>query len=342
MKKLGFLASDATIEETNHTENTLIVPIKFTHSCAIGATGCGKTTSYIYPNLNERIKQQHSILLFDYKGKEAAAVKAIAKRNHRLNDVMEIGVPWGAKINLIKYMNEAELRELTIAIMGLDKKDPYWSNTGSNIIVSLYHVIKGYCEVLNAAEKLDLKSNFEEPLIKYSYPADLTFRAFAEVVETKDSLTNFALKLPKVVARFKYILENELKVAFNESSQESVFKEFEELSMAVVNFKDITKNDISPLKVFEEADGAVRSSTTFETIILAMSTTFGSIAELDVFNEDDIDLLEELNSNKIVVINTRDLHSSALSSFVNSLFNELSKRIVAINQQRCKTAHRIF
>jgi len=330
MRKLGFLASDATTEETN-IENTLIVPTNYTHSCAIGATGCGKTTSYIYPNLNKRIKEGHGILLFDYKGKESAAVKAIAKRNDRLTDVMEIGVPWGVKINLIKYMNEAEIREFTISIMGLEENNPYWSITGGNIIVSLWKVIKSYCEILNIAEKLDLKAYFEKSLIRYDYPSNLTFRSFAEITESKRSLTNFAVNLPNLIKRFKYILENELKVAFNESSQESVFEKFEELSMAIVNFIDIVAKDIIPLKVFEEAKNSENSSTTFQTIILAMSTTFGAIAEVDAFNEDSMDLVEALNNYKVVVINTKELNSTILSSFVNSLFNELSKRTVQVN-----------
>ena len=79
----------------------LIVPKLYTHSCAVGQTGCGKTTSYIYPNLNERISLNDGILVMDYKGKEHNAVKLFAKRHNRLNDVLEIGKPWGESINII-------------------------------------------------------------------------------------------------------------------------------------------------------------------------------------------------------------------------------------------------
>jgi hypothetical protein len=302
-----------------------------THSCAIGQTGCGKTTGYIYPNLNQRLKEGHGILFFDYKGKEHAAVKALAKRNFRLNDTVEIGVPWGAKINLIKYMNEAEIRELTIAIMGLSEKDAYWTNTGSNIVCALWNVMRGYIAIVDAAKELNLKAHFEEPLKRYSYPLDLTFRAFAEITATKEQLTKFVIYLPKVIKKFKSTLEMELRIAFNEDSEQDVREEFEELTMEVMNFIDIVANDILPLKVFEEAKNSGNTSTTFQTIILAMSTTFGAISEVDAFNEDSIDLIEELNNHKIVIINTKELHSSILSSFVNSLFNELTKRIVQPN-----------
>jgi len=328
MNKLGFLASnDATIEKSTPV-NKLLVPVEYTHSCAIGQTGCGKTTSYIYPNLNERIKNQHAILLFDYKGKEHAALKAIAKRNYRLNDVVEIGVPWGVKINLIKYMNEAEIRELTISIMGLSEKDPYWSATGSNIIVALWKVIKGYRSILEAAEAIDLKKHFEDALTSFEYPLDLTFRSFSEITRTQEKLTNFATKLPKLITKFTQIVDNELKIAFNENNKEDVLKEFEELTINLMNFIKTAENDTKALSIFEEVQKATNSSTTIQTIILSMSTTFGTISELDAFNEDSTDLIEALNNYKIVVINTKELHEGLLSSFVNSLFNELSKRIV--------------
>ena len=62
-------------------EKELIVPKLYTHSCAVGQTGCGKTTSYIYPNLNERISLNDGILVMDYKGKEHNAVKVFANRH---------------------------------------------------------------------------------------------------------------------------------------------------------------------------------------------------------------------------------------------------------------------
>ena len=42
MKSMGFIKTIQIIEK-----QTTIVAETFTHSCAIGQTGCGKTTSYI-------------------------------------------------------------------------------------------------------------------------------------------------------------------------------------------------------------------------------------------------------------------------------------------------------
>lgn len=86
--KLG-LIRDETI-----TEEIPLVDVKFTHSLCIGQTGSGKTTSFIYPNLLERMKLNHGILIFDIKGNEHLAVKSLAKEAGRLDDVLEIGKPW--------------------------------------------------------------------------------------------------------------------------------------------------------------------------------------------------------------------------------------------------------
>lgn len=329
MKKLGFLTSDDIVKEK--VANSLIVPANYTHSCAIGATGCGKTTSYIYPNLNERIKNQHGILLFDYKGKESAAVQTIAKRNDRLKDVIEIGVPWGANINLIKYMNEAEIRKLTISIMGFTDKNDYWSTTGANIVVSLWKAMKSYTTIVEEATKIGLEDSFIWILNDSDYPMMLTFRSFLEVVSTKERLTKFVSKLSSVHKKFKRTLDNNLNAAFDTDSKEAVFKKFEALTMEIVNFSNIIDEDMKPLKIFDEARKSSNNSTTLQSIALSMATTFGTIGNIDAFNSDDVDLVEELNKSKIVVINTKELNSNVLSEFVNTLFNELSKRVVQPN-----------
>ena len=105
---MGFIKEKKPTKVSN---NSLIVTKDFTHSCAIGQTGCGKTSSYIYPNLEQRIKDKDAILFFDYKGKEHQAVKYFAKEDNRFDDVIEIGKDWGKSINLLKYMSKGDLED---------------------------------------------------------------------------------------------------------------------------------------------------------------------------------------------------------------------------------------
>ena len=122
---IGFIPSKIkNSTKTTNKNKELIIPKEYTHSCAIGQTGCGKTTSYIYPNLNERISNNNGILVMDYKGKEHNAVKVLANRHNRLNDVLEIGKPWGESINIIKYMSEANLEDFIFFTIGMPFKYP--------------------------------------------------------------------------------------------------------------------------------------------------------------------------------------------------------------------------
>ena len=69
-------------------EGNLIIPCNFTHAAIIGETGCGKTTSMIYPNLLDRMQRGHGIFVFDYKGCEEDAVKSWqAKRCRCCRDI---------------------------------------------------------------------------------------------------------------------------------------------------------------------------------------------------------------------------------------------------------------
>lgn len=323
MRHIGFLQN--TIEE-EILEASTIVPLDYTHSCAVGKTGSGKTSSYIYPNLDDRIKQNHAILLFDYKGKEHAAVKAFAKKHNRLSDVIEIGVPWGVKTNLIRYMNEAEIRKMTIELMGLNGNDAYWSTTSANIVVSIWKVIKACNKVIEASENIDVSSKFKSILKKHNFIFDLTFATFANITKTKEDLINFMKSAKEVNLGFHNLLEDLIETAFQFSEKDIVLKAYNKLTIASLKFKDTITKDTKPLHVFVEAKDD-RQSTTFQTIILAMSTTFGSISETKEFNSNDVDLVQELNSKKIVVINTQELSSEVLQAFVNSLFNELTKRV---------------
>jgi len=326
MRQLGFL-SPTNQPKKEKVAETLIVPTKFTHSICLGETGSGKTTGFIYPNLNERIKWNHGILFFDYKGKEHAAVKAIASDNKRLKDIVEVGVPWGAKINLIKYMNEAEIRNMTISLLGLDDKDPYWSTTGANIVVSLWRVIKSFINILDESKLLDCSSRFKEELKSNKLPDVLTFNSIAEITKTQKNIIHFVKAVHKISYSFQVLSKNIMKDALADNSEDEVIIKYESLVMKVLELSQNAKKDMQPLSVFVEADKEGSKSTTFQTIILSLSTTLATISTLEEFNSDEVDLYEQLNKGKIVVVNTSSISSEALGYFTGSLLHELSKRV---------------
>ncbi|HIP20123.1 MAG TPA: hypothetical protein EYG70_03270 [Sulfurimonas sp.] len=58
MATMGFLQNSET---TTKQTTSILVPEIFTHAIAFGETGCGKTSSFIYPNLKERMKLKHGV-----------------------------------------------------------------------------------------------------------------------------------------------------------------------------------------------------------------------------------------------------------------------------------------
>ena len=324
MNAIGFLQNNLS---NCDTKISTIVPINFTHSCAIGETGCGKTTSYIYPNLDERIKNNHSILMYDYKGKEHLALKTIAKKHNKLENVIEIGVPWGKKINLLKYMNEAEVRKFVINIVGLTDKDPYWSTSAANIVVSIFKVYKEHIDILNEVPKKDKKKfNFgiDTNLLK-----ELTFATIATIVKDVDSIVEFVETISDLIAVYKHNFESLLLNSCRKDTDEIAKERYQALLEKILIFENNFEKYLEPLDIFMNSS---RKSSTFESIILSMSTTFATISSIDAFNKDELDIVKELNNGKIIVINTQELSSSALSAFSASLFQELSKRVTVKNK----------
>lgn len=320
MRNIGFLQNNSHKKEVS-----TIVPIKFTHSCAIGETGCGKTTGYIYPNLDERIKHKHSILMYDYKGKEHSALKVIAKKYNRLDDVIEIGVPWGVSVNLIKYMNEAELREFVRGLTGLAEKDQYWADSAANITISIWKSLKAYFDVINLAKKVDDETFFLN-MSEEKFPNELTFASISDVTKDQKSIVHFFESLQKLNDKFEVLFQKQVTSTSNDTLEKN--KELYVLLMEkILALKQVIKYDIESLMVFKEAEASKNKSTTFQTMILSMSTTFATVSKLKSFNKDEFNLVEALNNGKIVVINTRELSPQALSSFTGSLLQELSKRV---------------
>ena len=92
------------IQETIPTQSPKVLT-DFRHALCVGETGCGKTTSFMLPNIADRIKAGHGMLIMDFKGNLHEQVKVLAEQQNRLIDVVEIGVPWGTSINLFQNMS---------------------------------------------------------------------------------------------------------------------------------------------------------------------------------------------------------------------------------------------
>jgi len=142
----GFQRNNNSIKEKEASKQ-LLPQEDFTHSFCWGSTGSGKTVGYVYPLLQDRIQKDYGVLFIDYKGKEHRVAKYFAKEAGRLDDVIEMGVPWGIKINLLQSLNEKGLMGL---LSRLIMRDDMWSKKAVDMAISLVefqrwgHQLYGY------------------------------------------------------------------------------------------------------------------------------------------------------------------------------------------------------
>jgi len=326
MGKMGFLQN--TTADKKIEKQTLIVDDTFRHSFCVGQTGCGKTSSFLYPNLDDRLSKGHGILIFDYKGKEHSSVKYLADKHGRLEDVMEIGLPWGESCNLIQYFNEKELGNFVKSIMNMGSKDSYWESASSNIIVSIWKIIKAYLDVIKATDDHNIQENLYSAAKRFRLPTRLTFADITNVVSSHTKLVNFVKSVTRVYERFDTIIENNIKDLVMKLEQEDIKEMYLDLVTKNIEFKSILTAEKKSLDIFVESKNANSQTTTIQTIILSMSSTFSSIATNKKMNDyNGIDIAKELNNGKILIVNAQELSDTVIAALTSSILQELSKRI---------------
>ncbi|MCT7445065.1 type IV secretory system conjugative DNA transfer family protein [Aliarcobacter cryaerophilus] len=318
-------------------EKELIVPKKYTHSCAVGQTGCGKTTSYIYPNLNERISNNNGILVMDYKGKEHNAVKVFANRHDRLNDVVEIGKPWGESINIIKYMSEANLEDFIVGILGLnDGKNDYWSSAGTNLGIACLNIIGKLENLINDMNKLDNKDSIiyncfrtnlkdDNPDLGYlkGIPIVKNLKSLYEITASTDSMKLFASNIDTLCCHIEEGIGNTIFYDDVDMELDDIDIKYKNILESFCLLEDSIKKYYPVLETFVKD----KSNNNFTSILTAVNKPLASYATKDYLNGDNFDVIEALNNSKIVVINTQELSEEILSNYCYSIFKELQKRV---------------
>ena len=318
-------------------EKELIVPKLYTHSCAVGQTGCGKTTSYIYPNLNERISLNDGILVMDYKGKEHNAVKVFANRHNRLNDVLEIGKPWGESINIIKYMSEANLEDFIVSILGLnDGKNDYWSSAGTNLGIACLNIIGKLEDLIAAMNKLENKDSLINNCFKTNLKIDNKDRGYLKGIPTLKNLKSL-YEITASTDSIKLFISNldPLCMHIEKGIQDTIFNDDVDMELEDINnkYKDVLEllclleDSIKKYYPVLETFQKDKSSTNFSSILSALNKPLAGFATKDYLNGDSFDVIDALNSSKIVVINTQELSELVLANYSYSIFKELQKRV---------------
>ena len=112
----------------------------FTNAIFFGRTGTGKTTGAILPTIEDRIKSDYGLLIYDFKGNLHLQTKYLANKFDRLDDVVEIGKPWGENINILNYLTTKQF--LQIVQSNTQAKTDFWDIASRNLLEGIYSVLK--------------------------------------------------------------------------------------------------------------------------------------------------------------------------------------------------------
>lgn len=292
--------------------NHITIPETFTHSCAIGQTGCGKTTSYIYPNIEARIKSGHGLLVYDYKAKDHAVVKVLAKRHGRLDDVVELGKPWGENINIIKQLSLAEFTTFMRHVYE-GHSDAYWSDASVNITTAIMDVQRCLEKLCHDVAPINHHQLLNSVLkLKHHYKPLSTLSHLMSVVQSVKILRNYSTHLKPLLERLLTFIQG---MQLTQTELKNILEHYVHLENAIDNAKKV-------LALFEDT----QNTKLLHTHVTAMVTQLSAFASKTMFNHDGFDMVAALNAGKIIVVQTQGLHKSLLSQFTSSLLLTLSRR----------------
>lgn len=152
--------------QKNITEKRdLVVPQEFTNAICFGQTGSGKTSSFILPNIDDRIESNHSLIIYDFKGNLHLQIKQLAQKHNRLDDVVEIGKFWGRKINVIKHCSLSTISSIYNMIHGNDS-EPYWQNASRELLANTYLLLQSLIELKKLIPKKICTDGIDKILTK--------------------------------------------------------------------------------------------------------------------------------------------------------------------------------
>ena len=326
MALMGFIQSGE--EKQKDINGSIIVPETFTHSIAFGETGCGKTSSYIYPNLKQRLLLGHGILLYDYKGKEHLSVKLLAEESGRLKDVVEIGKPWGEKINLIQKMDEDELDKFFDNILKHGEDSKFWQNSAKSLGQILLQVLKGIEDFAILLEALEDEKREYIRAGEYKYPLRRTLDSLVKVCKTFETLKVFIANLKNLQRSVERVIQESARKSLAKHGDSRVVRmQYHKLIASAESLKSIIQTNQNSFESFGEDS----NENLTQNIIGSLIPPLISLSQNEGFNSNDFDIVDALNRGKIVIVNVESLSASAMESLNNSVLYELSKRTKSLN-----------
>ena len=319
--KTGFIKPTKTTKEAYP-----IVEPNFTHCEIIGQTGCGKTSSAILPNIARRIELGHACLIYDFKGSLAPKVKAIAKRCGILNKVVEIGLPWSKKINLIENLSINQIENLLTKAMGMDmSKDGFW-------IGSVLEITLPWIKFWRAFERLQNYINSDN-CSQLNRKIAQTSLDSLHILHQKPTLVN----LYNFLGTFKEIKNkahaiNDIYSQIVDDLQVFIpkIKEDKVLIAHISKTLEELKNLNNMMKKYSQINAGERSST-YTNILLSIHSALKNIGLQESFHTSQTDINRLLEEGRIVILHTKNLSDNALAFLSHSIFERFKSRFGSPN-----------
>ena len=287
----------------------LVVNHDFTNAIIFGRTGSGKTSCAILPNIENRIKSNYGLLVYDFKGNLHLQVKYLANKYERLSDVIEIGKPWGKKINICDYLSINNLSQIVGESNVLDN---YWTNASKNLFEVIYKIHKdlNYLIVeLNDELKKSKKSSlfFSSEFVKNS-----SYNQIQKYINSLRSIKEFYTTTLEIHNELKFVLNFDMHRNKNYLKYKTCSKILDNISelLSTLEFYNYTK--------IEDTGGR-------NAVLNHLSSILVDVAKKDFLNESQIDIVKELRSGKIVIVDVSTFNENSLNIINLAIYTRLQK-----------------
>ncbi len=273
----------------------------FTNAMFFGRTGMGKTTGAILPTIEDRIKSGYGLLIYDFKGNLHLQTKYLANKFDRLDDVVEIGKPWGKNINILKYLTTKQF--LQIVQSNTQAKTDFWDIASKNLLEGIYTVLKLDKYIFTQINKL----------LEKEYENEISLKQIHKLISKPTNLKNFLEDYKKSKLEF---IDSEYQKVLNKTPNlnllNTISKKIEEL-----------KENLELLSNFELVDDDEDAGRNGIVSHLSSYTINGASNEF--LNKDEFDIVNELRDGKIVVIDVSNLTENSLNLLNLGIYSSLQR-----------------
>lgn len=327
MRPMGFQASKSA-----NVRSIVELPINdFKHILFMGQTGSGKTTGGINPIIDSRLAEGYGMMIFDEKGKEHRTVKALAHRHTRLEDVLEFGKPHSFRINLLEGMSERQLENFLMQII---KGDDNWLIGAINMFMDTYRwlnsiksfyycakVIFGYDDFPILVDKGEEEYEKKKVPIKHEISSDPI--TLAEIGNYFRDPITFTM-ITQLHDQFINVISKQIRSHLNDLTSYS--DDMEDKLGKLDDLHHQTEEYGKKLKTYKiKLDTSEASGN--NGVYFMLSSTLGQFTNQAYINDPyGKDIVELLESNKVIVINTESFSNSVLSVIVTKTLATLTVR----------------